>query len=304
MWFIIEPQFNYNQLLILTKNLTVCRLTVIKTMSNHVSVGIKPERKQNVKQLTDYANELTKEWGLKKFGYDITIPTKDWSYFETNKRGFSWNFMSRWNFPVETFIKKITEKFPQTPMRMWETWEGPIVYEAIYRNGEWQEVEKYAMGVCVENCTDFNVLVNMINDKELLSNYHVKKAKFIKKEHFVVLNFEELTKSEQKQAFNSILEKITKLIPQSHLFCILIREWEHESVFVKTCQVENGEFMWRDITNDDLNILRYYSDYGENNKPNPEIGYVKLLCKDGEERETLLANIPVPYCNEDGDLPF
>ena len=282
-------------------------------MSMYYSVGLTTKNRESVKQIADYAIELTKEWSLKELGYDLTEMSDDYIGFEAKSCSLYWHqLIGAWSsfketIPVDIFTDKIAKRFPQMYLRKWETWEGPVCYEAVNINGEWEEVKNYSIGVYVEKSDDFNILKNMMKDKELLSKYHIKKIDFVNKENFVILTFDELFEKEKDMVFNGIIGSMNKLIPQSDIFCILIDDLDECHFYIKKCKVRNGVLSWNEINSDDFDILEHYSDFESNHyyesmKPKKE--YVKLLFKEGEERDTLLANIPSNLSNKDVELPF
>lgn len=281
-------------------------------MSMYYSVGLTTKNRESVKQIADYAIELTKEWSLKELGYDLTEMSEYNLGFSIKSCNLYWHqLIGAWSsfeetIPVDIFTDKIAKRFPQMYLRKWETWEGPVCYEAVNVNGEWEEVKNYSIGVYVEKSDDFNILTNMMKDKELLSKYHIKKIDFLDKENIVIMSFDELMEKEKDMVFNGIIGSMSKQIPQSDIFCLLIDNSDCGDYFIEKSKVRNGVLSWNKIELGSYDILEYYSDFEYDNIMKPKKEYVKLLFKEGEERDTLLANIPSKQFEpiDDEDLPF
>ena len=45
------------------------------------------------------------------------------------------------NIPIEDIIEKVSTHFPNMELLFWRSWEGPVDYECIIKNGEVTEIE-------------------------------------------------------------------------------------------------------------------------------------------------------------------
>ena len=155
-------------------------------MSYSTSTSLTARKPEEAKQLIDYAIELTKAWSLKKLGYDITIRDEERDMFKgfgicDKEDGVFWHdFIGGGTkredmIPVDTFIEQITKKFPQMEMSRGDALEGGGcgMFEAVFRNGKWSEVNDYTLDVYVENDAEFRLLVEKMNDKDFHSSYRI-----------------------------------------------------------------------------------------------------------------------------------
>jgi len=253
-------------------------------MSATVSTMLKTRKPEDLKQLSDFAIELTREWSLKTLGYDIADRDEDRDQFNgfiADEEGICWydfygSGMADTNMPIATFIKQIVERFPQMELVQYGTSNGPCVYRSLYRNGEWKELKQYTMDVYVEKDADFSALAHMINDKMLLSRYNIKDFNVVEEEHFLMLTFDDLTEEEQDVAFNGIVDEMSQMLPQVRLFCVLVLDEAEGNGIEQKAIVKDGALSWKTITLEEIDHLKANSDfvYGDNE---PKAEYVKLL---------------------------
>lgn len=243
------------------------------TMSASSCCGLEPIRREDFKKIAEYATELTREWSLKTVGYDLTIKKEEFQYqtFKVNEEEnlISWHDFSGYypdNIPTDTFIEQITEKFPDTELKQWVTCEGPRVYEAKFKNGKWTDVFHFTMYVYVENDAEFSILAEKLSDKELLSRNHIWRNNISETEHFVELNFEDLTEDEQKPTFDGIISEISKSTPE--LFCIIESNYDQGNLFEKKVAVKNGNAIWQEITEEERhNLYKKYDFFSSDSDP-------------------------------------
>ena len=98
-----------------------------------------------------YVTELTREWSLKELGYDMTFQDeerekKQGFYFQgyyVEENQVTWNDFSGSdkNIPIEDILEKVTTHFPEMEFLFWRSWEGPVDYECIIKNGEVTKIE-------------------------------------------------------------------------------------------------------------------------------------------------------------------
>lgn len=292
-------------------------------MSTSTSTSLTVRKPEDAKQLIDYAIELTKAWSLKKLGYDITIRDDERDMFKgfgicDKEDGVIWHDFigggTKWEdmIPVDTFIKQITERFPHLEMKRMDLYEGGGcgIFEAVFRNGKWSEVNDYTLDVYVENDTEFRLLAEKMNDKDFHSSYRIYDYKTVTNEHFVTLSFREATEEETNQILDGIIRKMTTVLPQTELFCILVHDEPAGSGIEKKAIAKNGVAAFQEITRDEIKFLETSSDFwcGENE---PKAEYIKLLFKtDPEVMQKHLAKLREEKGNEDGEseivdkLPF
>lgn len=263
-------------------------------MSTSTSTSLTARKPEEAKQLIDYAIELTKAWSLKKLGYDITIRDEErdqYSGFGIDKEdGVYWHdFIGGGTkredmIPVDTFIKQITERFPHLEMKRRDALEGGGCgeFEAVFRNGKWSEVNDYTLDVYVENDAEFCLLAEKMNDKEFYSSYRIYDYKTVMNEQFVTLSFREVTEEETKQILDGIIGKMTTVLPQTELFCILVHDESAGSGIEKKAIAKDGAAAFQEITLDEIEFLETSSDflYGDNE---PKAEYIKLLFKTDPE---------------------
>lgn len=291
-------------------------------MSASTSTSLTVRKPEDAKQLIDYAIELTKAWSLKKLGYDITIHDEERDRYSgfgmcCGGDGVYWReyigggTKEEDMIPVDTFIEQITEKFPQMEMKRMDSYEGGGcgLYEAVFKNGKWSEVDSYTLDVYVENDAEFRLLAEKMNDKEWLSSCRIYKYEVVTEEHFVMLFFGEVTEEETNQILDGIIGKMATVLPQTELLCILVHDTS-ESFFQKKAIAKNGVATFQKITDDEIEFLETSSDFwcGENE---PKAEYIKLLFKtDPEVMQKHLAKLREEKGNEDGEseivdkLPF
>ena len=264
-------------------------------MSASTSTSLTARKPEEAKQLIDYAIELTKAWSLKKLGYDITIRDEERDMFKgfgicDKEDGVFWHdFIGGGTkredmIPVDTFIEQITKKFPQMEMSRGDSLEGGGcgMFEAVFRNGKWSEVNDYTLDVYVENDTEFRLLAEKMNDKAFHSSYRIYDYKTVTNEHFVTLSFREVTEEETNQILDGIIGKMTTVLPQTELFCILVHDEPAGSGIEKKTIAKNGVAAFQEITHDEIEFLETSSDfwYGDNE---PKAEYIKLLFKTDPE---------------------
>ena len=262
-------------------------------MSASTSTSLTVRKPEDAKQLIDYAIELTKAWSLKKLGYDITIRDEERDMFKgfgIDEDGVYWHdFIGGGTkredmIPVDTFIEQITKKFPQMEMSRGDSLEGGGcgMFEAVFRNGKWSEVNDYTLDVYVENDAEFRLLAEKMNDKDFHSSYRIYDYKTVTNEHFVTLSFREVTEEETNQILDGIIGKMTTVLPQTELFCILVHDEPAGSGIEKKAIAKDGAAAFQEITHDEIEFLETSSDfwYGENE---PKAEYIKLLFKTDPE---------------------
>ena len=98
-----------------------------------------------------YVTELTREWSLKELGYDLTVhdeerEKKQGFYFQgfcMEENQVTWNDFSGSdkNIPIEDILEEVTTHFPEMEFLFWRSWEGPVDYECIIKNGEVTKIE-------------------------------------------------------------------------------------------------------------------------------------------------------------------
>ena len=234
-------------------------------MSYSTSTSLTARKPEEAKQLIDYAIELTKAWSLKKLGYDITIRDEERDMFKgfgicDKEDGVFWH----------DFIGGGLEG------------GGCGMFEAVFRNGKWSEVNDYTLDVYVENDTEFRLLAEKMNDKVFHSSYRIYDYKTVTNEHFVTLSFREVTEEETNQILDGIIGKMTTVLPQTELFCILVHDEPAGSGIEKKTIAKNGVAAFQEITHDEIEFLETSSDfwYGDNE---PKAEYIKLLFKTDPE---------------------
>jgi len=273
-------------------------------MSTSTSTSLTVRKPEDAKQLIDYAIELTKAWSLKKLGYDITISDEERDMFKgfgicDKEDGVIWHdFIGGGTkredmIPVDTFIEQITERFPHLEMKRRDSYEGGGcgTFEAVFRNGKWSKVNDYTLDVYVENDTEFRLLAEKMNDKVFHSSYRIYDYKTVTNEHFVTLSFREATEEETNQILDGIIGKMTTVLPQTELFCILVHDEPAGSGIEKKAIAKNGVAAFQEITRDEIKFLETSSDFwcGENE---PKAEYIKLLFKtDSEVMQKHLAKL-------------
>ena len=156
------------------------------------------------------------------------------------------------------------------------------MFEAVFRNGKWSEVNDYTLDVYVENDTEFRLLAEKMNDKVFHSSYRIYDYKTVTNEHFVTLSFREVTEEETNQILDGIIGKMTTVLPQTELFCILVHDEPAGSGIEKKTIAKNGVAAFQEITHDEIEFLETSSDfwYGDNE---PKAEYIKLLFKTDPE---------------------
>lgn len=222
-------------------------------MSASTSTSLWARKPEDAKQLIDYAIELTKAWSLKKLGYDITIRDEERDQYSgfgicDKEDGVYWHdFIGGGTkredmIPVDTFIKQITERFPHLEMKRMDLYEGGGCgeFEAVFRNGKWSEVNDYTLDVYVENDAEFCLLAEKMNDKDFHSSYRIYDYKTVTNEHFVTLSFREVTEEETNQILDGIIGKMTTVLPQTELFCILVHDEPAGSGIEKKAIAKDG----------------------------------------------------------------
>ena len=264
-------------------------------MSYSTSTSIVARKPEDAKQLIDYAIELTKAWSLKKLGYDITVRDEERDQYTgfgicNDEDGVYWHDFIGGGIkvedmiPVDTFIERITEKFPQMEMKRMDSYEGGGCgsFEAVFKNGKWSEVDSYTLDVYVENDTEFRLLAEKMNDKVFHSSYRIYDYKTVTNEHFVTLSFREATEEETNQILDGIIGKMTTVLPQTELFCILVHDEPAGSGIEKKAIAKDGVAAFQEITRDEIKFLETSSDfwYGDNE---PKAEYIKLLFKTDPE---------------------
>lgn len=264
-------------------------------MSYSTSTSIVARKPEDAKQLIDYAIELTKAWSLKKLGYDITVRDEERDQYTgfgicNDEDGVYWHDFIGGGIkvedmiPVDTFIERITEKFPQMEMKRMDSYEGGGCgsFEAVFKNGKWSEVDSYTLDVYVENDAEFRLLAEKMNDKEWLSSCRIYKYEVVTEEHFVMLFFGEVTEEETNQILDGIIGKMATVLPQTELFCILVHDVNAGSGIEKKAIAKDGVTTFQEISHDEIEFLETNSDfwYGENE---PKAEYIQLLFKTDPE---------------------
>ena len=248
-------------------------------MSASTSISLTARKPEDAKKIIDYAIELTRAWSLKKLGYDITIRDEERDQYRgfgicDEEDGVYWHDFIGGGIkvedmiPVDTFIEQITERFPQMEMSRMDSYEGGGCgsFEAVFRNGKWSDVNDYTLDVYVENDAEFRLLAEKMNDKEWLSSCRIYKYEAVTEEHFVMLFFREVTEEETNQILDGIIGKMTTVLPQTELFCILVHDVNAGSGIEKKAIAKDGAAAFHEITHDEIEFLEKSSDfwYGEN----------------------------------------
>ena len=120
-------------------------------MSTTIGYGLRTRKADDFEQMAAYATKLTSDWSLKELGYDMTIPDEE----REKKQGFycqgysveenevMWHDFSGSdkNIPIEDIIEQVSTHFPEMELLFWRSWEGPVDFECIIKNGEVTEIE-------------------------------------------------------------------------------------------------------------------------------------------------------------------
>ena len=120
-------------------------------MSTTIGYGLRTRKAEDFEQMAAYATKLTREWSLKELSYDMTIRDEEREkklgfYFQGYRVGDNevmWNDFSGSdkNIPIEDIIEQVSTHFPETELLFWRSWEGPVDYECIIKNGEVTKIE-------------------------------------------------------------------------------------------------------------------------------------------------------------------
>ena len=254
-------------------------------MGARVYYGLDVRRPEDLKDLVEFATEITKEWSLNNWGYDVTIHDEErdeHTGFLANDEGVAWYLydgpLSRnGNMPVETFLNRVADRFPQMELLKWITQEGALVYEGIRENGEWGEVYQYKMYVYAETESDFWILADKLANKDCVRCHLVNEVRLIVKEHIVMLVFNQISGVEKDRVFASLTEEIGQLLPQIKPYSFIVQEEEGNYIIKKRTVIKNGAITWQDVTKEEEQNL-YDNDlmWGDDLE-RPKAKYFKLL---------------------------
>ena len=121
-------------------------------MSTTIGYGLRTRKAEDFEQMAAYATELTREWSLKELGYDMTIRDEErekkqgfyYQGYRVEENEVMWHDFSGSdnNIPIEDIIEQVSTHFPETELLFWRSWEGPVDYECIIKNGEVTEIEQ------------------------------------------------------------------------------------------------------------------------------------------------------------------
>ena len=120
----------------------------------------------------------------------------------------------------------------------------------------------YSLGVYVEHESDFNRMAEMLQNKNLQARYYVEDVNIKDGQTSAIISFEMLSQDELETTLNGIMDEITKLLTQTDMYCLLIKnndmgDWLERKAFVRNSKVE-----WQNIPMKDGHLV-YYQDYDE-----------------------------------------
>ena len=118
-------------------------------MSMTYSCCLEMRQQTDFERVVRLATELTREWSLSQYGYDLTVksPDRDDRYqgfdIYEEDRCVCWHDFSgiATQIPVNRFVRHITATLPDVPLRRTDAEEGQLCYKAVFQNGEWTELE-------------------------------------------------------------------------------------------------------------------------------------------------------------------
>lgn len=237
------------------------------------SDSLRTRGEEDFEKMAAYATELTREWSLKELGCDLTSEAaKSLNLPETftvtaDKVSWSDNPMSdypltKWKrIPTGDIIEQVSKHFPEMELLLSGYVEGQTVNEYRIKNGERIEIESYSLGVYLENNEDFRRMVDILQ-KEELQLRHLIKTVNIEGQCSAILYFEGLSQEELESVPNTVIDEITKLLPQADFYCFLIRNYDQGDWFERKSHVINDQAEWQDITNEEHEAVynKYYAD--------------------------------------------
>ena len=253
-------------------------------MSTSIYCGLQAKRLEDIRQLKELSIKLTREWSMKSLGYDITVRDEErdqYMGFHIEEDGVTWNYfdgsgLHDTSAEIRALIQNVADKFPNIGLQKWISAEGPCVYEALFKDGQWLEIKQYTLDVYVEQDADYRILADLTADDAFRNRYNVKNVKLDEQEHFLLLTFEKLPVHEQDLYFDGIVSEMSGLLPGKDMYCFIVEDSNEGNAFEKKAVIRNGAANWQDITREEIKHLEANSDflYGDNV---PKAEYIGLL---------------------------
>ena len=243
-------------------------------MSNILGYGLRTRKAEDFEQMAAYATKLTREWSQKELGYDMTLRDEErekergfyYQGFDVEGHQVMWNDFSgsRKNIPVGDIIEEVSKHFPEMELLFWRSWEGPIDYECIIKNGVETEIKPYSLCVYIEDEEYYNRLADLVQKKELQAPNFIEKVIVKEDQRIALLYFESLTKEGLESVKSVIMNEITKLLPLADFYCLLIGNNEMGDRIERKAHVSNGKTEWQDVPKEEDSPV-YYQDYDKDN---------------------------------------
>ena len=268
-------------------------------MSSFFSTSLKIQDREIVPEVVAFATELTKKASMDEMGFDLTDPANKNIYhsFDIFDSCLCWHFFSGVPKSINEMeiIDAIIHRFPDTEF-IYEFYDnGPLVYKEYIKGDFREQLVQRTLDIGVDNPEAFTRLADVLDVQQSYP--------------FFIFPLGELPVSKVEPAIDSIIDRVTKIVPDQKLYCIKVANVDQGDSFFEKGVFEAGKINWQQITWDEYDVVNLTIESIEvkwENKPNEDV--VKCLFDDSYRNEILAliakARAAVEELDYEDDLPF
>lgn len=236
---------------------------------------------------------------LDNLGFDLTDPANKDIYqsFDIIDSCLCWTVFSKvpkW-IDENEIIDVIIHSFPDSEF-IYEFYDdGPLVYKEYIKGDYREELVQRTLDIGVDNPEAFTRLADVLDVQQSYP--------------FFIFPLGELPVSKVEPAIDSIIDRVTKIVPDQKLYCIQVNNLDYCDSYSKKGIVEDGKIDWQQISLDEYDVMDKTIESMEvrwENKPNEDV--VKCLFDDSYRNEILALiekeRAEVEELDYEDDLPF
>lgn len=267
-------------------------------MGNYITTALMICNRERTPEVAAFATELTKKASMDEMGFDLTDPANQndaRSFRIYENRCLCWDDYTSYptHLNVDKIIDKIVHHFPEIEFIHEECWEGPVYFTEHIKGDYREEYVRRTLDIGVDDPEAFTRLADALNVRQSYP--------------FFIFPLGDLPVSRVEPEIDSIIERVSKIVPDQKLYCIQVNNLDYCDCYSKKGIVEDGKINWHQISSDENDVMDKTIESMEirlENKPNEDV--LKCLFDDSfrDEILALIARAAVEELDYEDDLPF